>query len=430
MRRFFLAFLLCAAALSAGAQVINNPGAGGGGGITIGTTAITGGTANQILYDNAGAVGEIIKCNSGVYQTNGSGVPSCGTTLPSGVGYQAPTIGSTPINSGATVTTIAGLTLTSPTLTTPNLNVATATTVNKWTFTAPTTSATLTAGADNVVYTGPAASKTLAANDLSNVTLSQDCTNSNAVITCAKTNNVAFTAYATAAIGQLPGTATNDNANAGNDGEFVNADANAASATVTISNASPAVITWTGHGLKAGATVNFTTTGALPTGLSVGTNYWVIAAGLTANTFEVSTSPFGAAVNTSSAGSGTQTGTAAALAASSGTTQNLCALSLTAGDWDVSGGVVYPSPGTSASAWAVGVNLTSASLPTLASVISAGNGPVVQLAQAAIGAQQGFAIQPARLSLNATTTVFEVGRMTYTGTAPNVFCALSARRRR
>lgn len=56
--------------------------AAGGGGLTVGTSTITSGTTQQILYDNAGVLGEITKCNSGVYQTNGSGVPSCGTSLP------------------------------------------------------------------------------------------------------------------------------------------------------------------------------------------------------------------------------------------------------------------------------------------------------------------------------------------------------------
>lgn len=44
---------------------------------------------------------------------------------------------------------------TSPTLTTPVLGVATATSINKWAFTAPTTACTLTSGADNLTYTLP-----------------------------------------------------------------------------------------------------------------------------------------------------------------------------------------------------------------------------------------------------------------------------------
>src|SRR5262249_39656503 len=61
------------------------------------------------------------------------------------------------------------------------------------------------------------------------------------------------------------------------------------SAAVTISIAAPAIVTWTGHGLGAGDPVVLRTTGALPTGLTAGTVYYVIAAGLTANSFEVST---------------------------------------------------------------------------------------------------------------------------------------------
>jgi hypothetical protein len=71
-------------------------------------------------------------------------------------------------------------------------------------------------------------------------TLSQDCTVTNAgVITCPKTNNVAFTSYATAATGQLAGTATNDNASAGNIGEY-----NIATGTsVSLTSATPANVT-------------------------------------------------------------------------------------------------------------------------------------------------------------------------------------------
>jgi len=84
------------------------------------------------------------------------------------------------------------------------------------------------------------------------------------------------------------------------------------SATVTISIASPAVVSWTAHGQVAGNRIVFTTTGALPTGLTSGTPYYVISAGLTANSFEVSATVGGAVVNTSGTQSGTQTATAGA----------------------------------------------------------------------------------------------------------------------
>jgi hypothetical protein len=80
------------------------------------------------------------------------------------------------------------------------------------------------------------------------------------------------------------------------------------SGTVTISNASPAVVTLASHGVAAGTSLVFTTTGALPTGLTAGTTYYVKTV-LSVNTFTVSATSGGAAINTSSAGSGVHTAT-------------------------------------------------------------------------------------------------------------------------
>lgn len=80
------------------------------------------------------------------------------------------------------------------------------------------------------------------------------------------------------------------------------------SAVVTITIATPGVVTWMSHGLAAGQTIVFQTTGALPTGIVIATTYFVLATGLTANTFQFSLSSGGAAVNTSGTQSGVQTG--------------------------------------------------------------------------------------------------------------------------
>ena len=82
---------------------------------------------------------------------------------------------------------------------------------------------------------------------------------------------------------------------------------NVTAGTCTITIATPAVITKTAHSLLAGMPVVFSTTGALPTGLTAGTIYYVISAGLAADSFRVSTSAGGAAVNTSGTQSGTHT---------------------------------------------------------------------------------------------------------------------------
>lgn len=78
---------------------------------------------------------------------------------------------------------------------------------------------------------------------------------------------------------------------------------------VTISIASPAVVDWAGHGLNVDSEVVFTTDGALPTGLTAGTRYYVISAGFGANSFQVSATPQGAAIETSGTQSGTHTAT-------------------------------------------------------------------------------------------------------------------------
>lgn len=80
---------------------------------------------------------------------------------------------------------------------------------------------------------------------------------------------------------------------------------------VTISQASPGVVTWANHGLAAGTVVTLTTSGTLPTGLSPSTTYYVAASPAPAtNTFSLTAMPGGTAINTTGAGSGTHTATA------------------------------------------------------------------------------------------------------------------------
>lgn len=82
----------------------------------------------------------------------------------------------------------------------------------------------------------------------------------------------------------------------------------APSATVTITIASPGVVTWTGHGLPDGTPLRLTTTGALPTGLAANTTYFVIRR--TTDTFRLSTEPDGLPIVTTGSQSGTHTATA------------------------------------------------------------------------------------------------------------------------
>jgi hypothetical protein len=78
--------------------------------------------------------------------------------------------------------------------------------------------------------------------------------------------------------------------------------------TCTISNGNPVVITRTDHRLQSGATIEFSVSsgGSLPDGLIAGREYFVVADGLSNNTFNISAT-YGSIVKvaTTSAGSGT-----------------------------------------------------------------------------------------------------------------------------
>lgn len=111
--------------------------------------------------------------------------------------------------------------------------------------------------------------------------------------------------------------------------------------TVTITIATPGVVTWNGHKLKANDPVKFVATGTLPTGLTAGTIYYAVGASITTNTFQVSATAGGAAISTS----GTQSGTHTAINAPHGCANDLSTFNVpnTLGEfirgWDAGRGV-------------------------------------------------------------------------------------------
>lgn len=78
-------------------------------------------------------------------------------------------------------------------------------------------------------------------------------------------------------------------------------------AIVTITIATPAVITHTAHAIPEGNMVAFTTDGALPTGIVSGTSYYVHV--VTADTYNIATTRANALGGTYIATSGSQSGT-------------------------------------------------------------------------------------------------------------------------
>lgn len=77
------------------------------------------------------------------------------------------------------------------------------------------------------------------------------------------------------------------------------------SCAATVSIASPGVVTLNANGFVANQPVSLTTTGALPTGFIAGTTYYVVSP--STNTFELSATPGGSAINTTGSQSGTHT---------------------------------------------------------------------------------------------------------------------------
>lgn len=81
----------------------------------------------------------------------------------------------------------------------------------------------------------------------------------------------------------------------------------APTSSVTITVASPAVVTWATHGQPEGTPVVLTTSGALPTGLTAGVVYYVLRPAT--GTFQLSATPGGAPIVTTGTQSGTHTAT-------------------------------------------------------------------------------------------------------------------------
>jgi len=233
---------------------------------------------------------------------------------------------------------------------------------------------------------------------------------------------------------QILGTNTNDNAATGWVGEHVRSSngetgIGQGSNTVTITIASPAVITWGATTPFTGnAVVNFTTTWALPTGIVAGTNYYVIGSSISGNTFQIATSIdnaiAGTAVNTSGTQSGTHTGVPTAILAN-GTAVNIAGISLTAGDWDVSGMISFFLGNTTS------ITLLQGSISTVSATADLRPGRLSQYnTPAAVPgtSNNAFSQGPTRISISATTTIYLVASANFTVSTNAAWGGIRARR--
>lgn len=444
-----------AATLNGGGTITGLP----AGGTTGAPLVKTSNSDYNVDWDTITGTGSTVKQTSPTLITPNLGTPSAGvltnvTGLPvttgiSGLGTGVATFLATPssANLAAAVTnetgsgslvfsdnaTLNGATLNSPIFSTSSFNNAnlTGTVTGSASYTTPTLTGPTLSGTVNV--SGLTASSAVATDGSKNlVSVTNTGTGNNVLATSPSITTATLTTP------NITGVTNASNATAGSVGEYISlATPNADNAgTITVTIASPAVVTWTSNPFFGGTTatawtvpVIFTTTGALPTGITAGTTYWVIGATCTANTFQIATSAAngiaGTAINTSGSQSGTHTGTSG-VGLTSGSGFNVCALSVPAGDWDLFGtGGFLPAAGTSITQSLAGWSLNSATFGSAGTFSANVNAAFVP------GHTQYHVVFPNnRLSLNATTTVYLVASSTFTVSTNTAFGFIGFRRAR
>jgi hypothetical protein len=213
----------------------------------------------------------------------------------------------------------------------------------------------------------------------------------------------------------LKGTSTNTSALPGYVGELITARAGGADTTVTVTIATPGVVTWTEHGFSTSTPtpVNFTTTGALPTGLAADTNYWTVPSTVTTDTFQLAASIddaiAGTAIATSGSQSGVHTGVNSAILTSEAVL-SILGIPLTPGDWECYGGVRF-IPAASTTQTVNGAGIT----PILDNVSSVDNGGGTVRASFPVAEGEPLTMQTgiSRRLLNSATTVYLATHATF-----------------
>lgn len=198
--------------------------------------------------------------------------------------------------------------------------------------------------------------------------------------------------------------------------------------TVTLPVASPGIVNWTAHGLQALSPVYFTTSGALPTGLTQFVTVYITQGSVTTNSFQVSDTLAhalsGISINFTGSPSGTQT-SHVGIAASNGAAVDIEGLPLAAGNY-LCQGTVTPSysGGTSVTAEALWLSTSGASaLPATITQI---------LATGLTGYSTAAIVQPANtnttgvipITLAANGMIVLASQWSFTVSAPTLFGGL------
>jgi hypothetical protein len=229
--------------------------------------------------------------------------------------------------------------------------------------------------------------------------------------------------------GHLPAEPSNGNAAAGEIGEFASCYVSTAANNVTITIASPAVVTEAAHGRSPYTAVSYTSSGALPTGLALLTTYYIVGgASLTANTYQLATTianaVAGIAINTSGTQSGVHTTKYPPFA--SGVALDMCALLLQPGDWEVSASTQYVATGNPQMTF-LGQWLSTVSATFNANLLTAGYVSYNGAAQTSYNS--AFPCSPTRFSLAVQTIVYLTALLNFTVGTYNAYSMMRARRR-
>ena len=119
-----------------------------------------------------------------------------------------------------------------------------------------------------------------------------------------------------------------------------------------------------------------------------------------------------------------------AVSLTTGVAADATSITLTAGDWDVWGQICFiPGATTSITQYQGGINTTSATLPTAETVAAARLAFDIAAVVSGVSVQS-FPLVAARLSLASSTTVYLIGRATFTISTMGAFGKIIGRRRR